>query len=179
MYSVVMTDGGIWSRVPVFIRECLYLLLGVLLTVLVYSNTQQVPFTFDDLPNIEENPHIRLTELSLSGLWEAGFSSHLPRRPVANISFALNYYVGGYEVAGYHWVNLVIHTLAGVGLYYFLRLTLLLFPGRLTGYFRVPGVWLVFLVVGLWLVHPLQVQSVTYIVQRMNAMASLFFVGSL
>ena len=100
-------------------------LLGMAgLVVLIYSNTLQVPFLLDDLPNIEENPHLRLSGFSLAGLREAWLEGFLPRRPVANVSFALNYAVHGYALAGYHWVNLLIHVGTGLCLYALLKATL-------------------------------------------------------
>ena len=144
---------------------------------LIYSNTLQVPFLLDDLPNIEENPHLRLTGFSLAGLREAWLEGFLPRRPVANVSFALNYAVHGYALAGYHWVNLLIHVGTGLCLYALLKATLGLPLPRLSR--RALSGWVPLLTVLFWLVHPVQTQSVTYIVQRMNSLASLFYVLSL
>ena len=153
-------------------------LLGMAgLVVLIYSNTLQVPFLLDDLPNIEENPHLRLSGFSLAGLREAWLEGFLPRRPVANVSFALNYAVHGYALAGYHWVNLLIHVGTGLGLYALLKATLGLPLPRLSR--RALSGWVPLLTVLFWLVHPVQTQSVTYIVQRMNSLASLFYVLSL
>ena len=157
-------------------RDVLLLVFSALLVILLYSNSLHAPFILDDRPSIEENPHIRLTSLSLAGLWEAGFESHLPRRPVANISFALNYYFHQYAVPGYHWVNLLIHLMTGLFLYLFIKTTLNL-PSQQSRYALAS--WIPLVTVLLWLVHPLQTQSVTYIVQRMNSLAALFYVLSI
>jgi tetratricopeptide (TPR) repeat protein len=134
------------------------------------------PQKFDDAPNIQNNPHIRLTKLTLEGIKRAGFESRSSSRPVANISFALNYYFHQYNVAGYHLVNILIHITTGILLYLFVKTTL-----------NIPSVhsrygtylWLPFLTALLWAVHPINTQSVTYIVQRMNSMAAMFYVLSL
>jgi tetratricopeptide (TPR) repeat protein len=140
----------------------------------IYSRTLESPFVFDDLPRIKENPYIRLNHLSFKEILEAGFKSS-KTRPVAFISFALNYYFDRYDPAGYHVVNLCIHIFAGFFLFLFIRTTLKL--PSLQNRFAHPD--LIALGAALiWLVHPVQTQSVTYIVQRMNSMASLLFVAS-
>jgi Uma2 family endonuclease len=63
---------------------------------LIYSNTLGTPFVFDDLVNIQNNTHIRLSRLTLGEIIEAGFGSGSSNRPVAKISFALNYYFHQY-----------------------------------------------------------------------------------
>jgi tetratricopeptide (TPR) repeat protein len=158
------------------LREVLMLSILPLLVFLIYSNTLQGPFLFDDEPNIKENPHIRLTTLTMGGITRAGFESPSSHRPVPNISFALNYYVHKYNVLGYHLVNILIHITTGILLYLFIKTTLSL-PSLRSGYKN--HTWIPFIAVFIWLVHPIQTQSVTYIVQRMNSMAAMFYVLSL
>ena len=163
-----------------------------LLVFSIYTNTLRAPYFFDDEINITRNPHIRLTQITPDGLIKAGFESHIPNRPVANISFGLNYYFGGYHVFGYHLVNLVIHMITGLLLYLLVKTTLLLSWGtdRDASILKLPAAgsepahgWrsldpslVSFWAASLWLVHPVQTQSVTYIVQRMNSMAAMFYV---
>jgi len=78
-----------------------------LLCLAIYGNTINVPFVFDDTNNIAQNPHIQIRELSLSSL--TGILQSPGFRPVAYLSFALNYYFHGYHVAGYHIVCCLIH----------------------------------------------------------------------
>jgi hypothetical protein len=73
-------------------------------------------------------------------------------------------------------VNILIHITTGILLYLFIKTTLSL-PSLLSGYKN--HTWIPFIAVFLWLVHPIQTQSVTYIVQRMNGMAAMFYVLSL
>jgi len=161
-------------------RETVYqitaLLVIVGLGIFIYSNTLESPFYFDDRANITENTRIRLTELSLKGIYEAGFKSILSQRPIANISFALNYYFGEYNIVGYHYVNIGIHILAGIFLYFFVKNTLRipLLQQRYPDYR-----WISFFAALLWLVHPIQIQSVSYIVQRMNSLAAMFYILSM
>jgi tetratricopeptide (TPR) repeat protein len=157
-------------------REILLLSLLAVVVILIYADTLTTPFIFDDLVNIHDNPHIRVPALSLKNLAWAGFNSPIGSRPVANISFALNYYFNGYNLVGYHVVNILIHTACGIFLYFLAKATLQT-PALRSRYEKFG--WIPFLTVFIWLVHPLQTQSVTYIVQRMNSMAAMFYVLSM
>lgn len=142
---------------------------------ILYSNTLNVPFYFDDTDNIK-NPALRFDEISFEKITGAVFEGTLKERPVSNISFALNYYFGGYRVQGYHAVNIAIHLLAAVFLYFLIRATLALPANREK--FKAKSE-IAFFATLLWLVHPLATQSVTYLVQRMNSLAAMFYVLSL
>jgi len=157
-------------------RETLLLSLLAIVVILLYADTLTTPFIFDDLVNIHDNPHIRIPTLSLENLAWAGFNSPIDSRPVANISFALNYYFSGYNLVGYHVVNILIHTACGIFLYFLAKATLQT-PALRSRYEKFG--WIPFLTVFIWLVHPLQTQSVAYIVQRMNSMAAMFYVLSM
>jgi tetratricopeptide (TPR) repeat protein len=147
----------------------------------VYWNTLDSPFILDDAPNIEENPHIQLSRISLGGLWSAGFDSPSSSRPVSNVSFALNYYFGKRDVTGYHIVNIAIHLITGILVYLVARITLQLLATT-RGH---PGIRerdkeiIAFFAALLFIAHPLQTQAVTYVVQRMTSMAAMFYLLSL
>jgi Tfp pilus assembly protein PilF len=146
----------------------------ILFGILAYANTFDVPFYLDDYSNIRENRAIQINRLAFQNIIDAGLRSPLAKRPVANISFALNYYLGGFEVFGYHLVNIIIHVTTGVLLFLFFRLTLET-PAALRMKYQ-HGYLIAFCGALLWLVHPAQTQSVTYIVQRMNSFASMFYI---
>jgi hypothetical protein len=97
-------------------------------------------------------------------------------RPVTNISFALNYFFGQYNVTGYHLVNIAIHCIAGIFLFLLVGTTINLPALRVKGY---STRWLPFLAALIWLINPVQTQSVTYVVQRMNSMTAMFYVMAL
>jgi tetratricopeptide (TPR) repeat protein len=149
-------------------------ILGLIpvLTLLIYSNTWDASFHLDDDVNIVENRAIQIKSLDLSSLIRAGFRSPLPNRFVANMSFALNYYFGELHVFGYHWINYLIHLGTAFLLYFFLYQTFSLqrlrrsipFPGEAAAIASL-----------LWAVHPVQTQSVTYIVQRMTSLSAFFY----
>jgi len=162
-----------------------------LLCVISYSNTLESPFVFDDLQHINRNPYIRLTHLDFGKLYDAGFRSPISSRPIANTTFALNYYLGKYEPAGYHSFNIAIHLINGI-LVYFLALTIFnqlsytkrqeapqLGASVIPESPNLPTTLMSLFTALVFIVHPLQTQSVTYIVQRMNSLATFFYLLSL
>jgi Flp pilus assembly protein TadD len=157
-------------------HETLLLSLLAIIIILIYSGTLTTPFILDDIHNIRGNPHIRMPFPGFKNLLRAGFESPIANRPVANISFALNYYFHGYNLVGFHVANLLIHLASGIFLYAFVKATLQT-PTLRTRY-AVSG-WIPFFTAFIWLVHPLQTQSVTYLVQRMNSLAAMFYVLSM
>ena len=159
-----------------FLRKTLLALFFTVLVFLIYSNTLHSPFVFDDLQRIFKNPDIRLTKLSLTDIVQAGFKGLSPNRPIVYISFALNYFFHQYDVMGYHLVNILIHLSNGILLYFFVKTTLSLPVLRLT---RESQKLIPCFTALIWLVHPIQTQSVTYIVQRMNSMEAMFYLLSI
>ena len=153
-------------------RETLLLLAAAVVVIFIYMGSLSGPFVFDDEPNITENRHIRLTHLSPEGIYAAAFNSPLPQRPVANASFALNYFFNGYNVVGYRFVNILIHIINGYLVYLLARFTLR--TPALRSYREQAGAIACGTAI-LWLVHPLHTQSVAYIVQRMTSLTTLFY----
>jgi hypothetical protein len=158
-----------------FLRHVFLLLILASLVFLVYSSNLSGPFIFDD-SRIENNPQLHITQLSLKSLAKAGFESSPSTRPVSYITFALNYYFNGFHTTGYHLVNICIHILAAIFLFLLIKTTLNLEPlsSRYSKYS-----WLPFAAALVWAVHPLQTQSVTYIIQRMNSLSAMFYVLAL
>jgi protein O-mannosyl-transferase len=145
--------------------------------VAVYAGTFRVPFVFDDIPSIVANP-------SIWRLWPIGPILLPPPeavtvvgRPVVNLSLAVNYAIGGNQVWGYHALNLAIHLAAAWVLFGIVRRTLLLpsAPERL----HVPATGLALAAALLWALHPLQTESVTYIVQRAESIMGLLYLLTL
>jgi hypothetical protein len=166
---------GTLKNIPVLpprMVEALKIACLILVAGLVYLGTLDHSFHLDDKQNIWNNSTIQISELSVENLINAGLKGDIGTRPVANVTFALNYYWGGLNVRGYHAVNIIIHLMAGILIYYFVKSTLTL---PLLKEKNPQAGYLAFFVALIWLVHPLQTQSVTYIVQRMNSMSSMFY----
>lgn len=136
----------------------------MVITVLVYGNSFSGAFLFDDGHAILSNPRIR-TLLSPTGLFTV-----LPTGPVITITLVVNYALGGFNPWGYRAVNLLIHLIAGLTFFGIIRRTLLHI-----GY-RAASSSLAFATAVVWLVHPLQTESVTCIIQRYE---SLIFIDKL
>jgi len=140
---------------------------------ILYANTLESPFLFDSRPRILENPNLRLKHLSLDGLKNAAFQPPGSKnRPLANITFAINYLFDGYDTTGYHILNIAIHIANGILLFVFLLSTLKLSGLKCD---RTQCAAIAFLAAMLWFTNPLHTQSVTYIVQRANSMAAFFY----
>jgi protein O-mannosyl-transferase len=141
-----------------------------------YANSFHGPFIFDDGPSIMANPSIR--HLGSPQVFAAPSDSVTTTgRPILNLSFAINYAIGGLTVEGYHVANLIIHILAALTLFGLLRRSLLLptLGARLAS----DSLELSLAISLLWAVHPLQTESVTYIVQRAESLAGLFYLLTL
>jgi tetratricopeptide (TPR) repeat protein len=152
------------------------------LTAAIYLPGLAGDYVFDDRPNLLDNKRLQLDTLDMESLQSAALSSGAGtlRRPVSMASFALNRYFFGVSPYSYKAVNLVIHLLTGLGLFLFSRLLLRAY--RRCNAPVLPdaaSVWLPVVVSGLWLVHPLNLTPVLYIVQRMTSLATLFLVCGL
>jgi hypothetical protein len=145
------------------------------LTFLIYSNTFNSPFVLDDLSAITKNYHIRISTITLDSILNS--VQEKASRPIPIISFAINYYFGQYNPSGYHFINILIHALNGILLFLFFKATLNISNRVQIQYkpaFSLPVPIIALMAAGLWAVHPVNTQSVTYIVQRMNSMAAFF-----
>lgn len=135
----------------------------------VYSNTFQVPFVFDDFNVIVDNR--RLDNLSTF----LGSGLLLSSRWLPHATFAINRSMGGMNVFGFHAVNLTIHLVAGVVVYWLARFTLTTFGGTASRRYAFVPV----LASLAFVLHPLQTQSVTYIVQRITSLSSLLYLSTI
>ena len=162
------TPATITPRWGVFLCAGIIVLAGAL----VYHNSFSGVFVFDDNMVIKDNPSIRQ-------LWppqkviSAVPGSTSQGRPVLSYSLAINYAISGLETWSYHAVNLVIHILGALILFGLVRRTLLTDPLRER--FGRASLLLGLGVALIWTVHPLQTMSVTYIVQRTEAIVGLFY----
>jgi tetratricopeptide (TPR) repeat protein len=159
-------------------RQKFIALLVVAAGLLAYHNSYTGPFIFDDVAAIKDNPTIR----HLWPIWQTLSPPHtggatVEGRPLVNLSFAINHALGGYNVGGYHALNLTIHILAALTLFGIVRRTLL--QPRLRGEFGAAANGLALATAALWTVHPLQTESVTYIVQRAESLMGLFYLLTL
>ena len=158
-------------------RVWLAVVLLVVATVAVYWNSYRGPFILDDLPAITENATLRDLADLRAVLSPPGDGQTVSGRPLINLSLALNWAISGEHVWSYHAFNVLIHLLAGLTLFGVVRRTLLL--PALCPRFGDAATTLAFAVALLWLVHPLQTESVTYVVQRAESVVGVFYLLTL
>jgi len=160
------SDRALWSAGLVAIA-----LLGLAL----YAPVLDAPFYYDDYQNIVDNPQLRWTELRPGAVLPSALDAPT-RRPVANLSFALSYYLGGPSPRGFRLVNVVAHLLSAllVAWLAFALIERLPHPPA-----RRIARWIALFAGLVFVAHPLQIQTVTYVVQRMNGFAALFCLASL
>lgn len=152
-------------------------LIGAFLC-LIYSQTLSSSWHMDDYDNITQNPKIHMEVLSWASIKASLYATpsfeNTLYRPVSNLSFALNWFFGGNNVIGYHLVNITIHILASLVLYLTV-IQLLQTPNA--GKWDPESLYFIALLSAvLWAIHPIQIQAVTYIVQRMTSLAALFYI---
>lgn len=150
--------------------------LLILAAAAVYFNSLACPFIFDDVQGIANNEYIR----TLWPPWrplQAPYRSTLSGRPILSLSFAINYAIGGSTVRGYHLTNVAIHAVAALLLFGVVRRTLRC--GRLATRFGAASAPIAFAAALIWVVHPLQTQSVTYIIQRAESLMGMLYLATL
>lgn len=163
------------------IHSLLILVIGLTL----YANTFKAPFLFDDFPCFVNNRAvIHYFDNSMSFAEKRSnmipdAANSMDARPFVYFTFALNYLVHGFNVTGYHIVNLLIHLAAAFAVYVLLSTllnTAFFHRHHITSTLRkvVP-----FVIALLFVSHPIQTSAVTYITQRFTSLATLIYLLSI
>lgn len=168
------------KKIPALLSRTFPLLIILLVGVLCYSNTFNSPFQLDEKYFIEENPLVKDLSYYINPAMDAGpkWRGVLRTRYMAFLSFALNYRLHGFDVTGYHVVNLCIHILNSWLVYFLVLLafrTPFLSRSPLAGRAGPVALFAALLFVS----HPLQTEAVTYVYQRLASLAAFFFLLSL
>lgn len=150
-----------------------WLQIGILAltTIILYGHTLDVPFYLDDHTSVVENSATR--SLDLPAMWK-----YAPLRVIGTLSFAVNYAIHELDPAGYHITNILIHFLAGLAAF-FLCQAIIKTPALQQYHTEKYIYWLPFVAAFIFLIHPLQTQAITYIVQRYASLAAAFYLASL
>lgn len=153
--------------------------LGVLAALLVfYHNSFFGPFVFDDIPAILENPTIlNLRDIGHVLAPPHGKGITVEGRPLVNLSLAFNYAVSGKDPWSYHLFNFIIHSFAALFVLGIIRRTLLRIKEISVDNNEALG--LSFCIAFIWALHPLQTESVTYVIQRAESLMGLFYLATL
>ena len=155
-----------------------YILLcfSIVITFLLYQKGLYGDYVFDDGVNILENQKIAITSLDITYLqaaWGSGDAGPLGR-PITMLSFALNHYFTGFDPFYFKLTNLFIHLINGLLVFI---ISLKLFQWLSHQYQKISlqsAAYLACLVSLIWLIHPLNLTSVLYVVQRMTSLSALF-----
>ncbi len=160
-----------------FLPALIVSLAGVLLAAL-YAPGLQGGFFFDDEPSILYAEGVQLRSLSVESLQEALSSgrSGPSGRPLAQLSFALNYYFSGFNPFVFKATNLAIHAVGGLLVFW---LALRLFAAAGPGMKPRQRTMLSGLLAALWLLHPIQLTPILHVVQRMTSLSALFLLSAL
>lgn len=145
-------------------RQWILPLLIVLAGVVAYANSFGGAFVFDDILRIRVSLGVRSISEALLG----------STRPLVGVTLFLNHLVGGLNPAEFHLVNLLIHLAAGLTLYGVLRRTLAGLRGLTDS-----ASFLAAAAAAVWVVHPVQTESVTYIIQRAESLMGFFYLLTL
>jgi Flp pilus assembly protein TadD len=164
----------------------------VALAFWTYATSFRGVFVLDDIPAVAQNPTIRTLWPPSSALSPPADST-VSGRPLANLTFALNYALAPSDVReamhpvdgeafyrnirGYHGVNLAIHALAALVLFGIARRTLR--TPALGGSLEGAETGVAFVIAAVWVVHPLHTQAVTYVVQRVESAMGLCYMLTL
>lgn len=165
------------------IRGVVVLLALALATYLVYAPGLTGYFQFDDYINVVGNARLMVTELDFESLRSAAYSggAGMLGRPLSMLTFALDYYAHGMNPYYFKLTNIVIHIANGL-LVFGLSKALLsaLRTNRAVGEFSpMRAYWISVAVAAAWMLHPLNMTSVLYIVQRMNSLGTFFTIAGL
>lgn len=156
---------------PTGAREALVPLLVIAAaTAVVYSNTLDASFQWDDFPHIVEDEAVR----DLGRWWPP-----TGRRWLGQLTFALNYRFGGLDVRGYHLVNTAVHVCTSLLVAWLAALTLSTPRAREAEAGPLLRSGLPLAAGLLFAVHPTATQAVTYVVQRFTSLATLFYLLAL
>ena len=159
------------------LRLTIYAFLIALLAMALYVPGLGGGFTLDDGYNILQNRLLYVDSFNLDDFMVAAFSFHGVdgSRALPLLSFALDYWrIGEMDAAAFKMTNILIHGFTVFFLVFMIRRLL-----EMAGWDRLRAGWFALGVALLWGIHPLQVSSVLYVVQRMQTMATLFIVLAL
>jgi hypothetical protein len=152
-----------------------------LVTVAIYSPGLNGAFLFDDYPNIVDNPGVKPHDASLPTLVRVALSSPSSefKRPLASLSFGANYLITGSDPYWMKTTNLAIHLLNGWLVFLIARIILRTLRERIDASEASRGDVTAALVAGAWLILPINLTAVLYVVQRMESLANLFILAGL
>ena len=171
------------KKPTLFTRPIFHIILIVSLCSVVYSNTLEAPFVFDDKFVIVENPIVKDLAYFISPSEAKVHKGHFEyesfkHRYIGYLTFALNYWIHKLDVTGYHLTNLAVHLINSLIVYWLVVLTFRT-PFLNSSVLRERSTEIALFTALLFACHPLQTQAVTYIWQRVTSLSTTFYILSL
>jgi hypothetical protein len=160
----------------------LLLLITLTIAFFVYQHGLSGTFVLDDHHNITANARVAIVDLTPKTLKQAALSNNSGPlgRPISSLSFALNHYVSGFHPLSFKLTNLILHLINGLGIFFLTTLALKIHRQRVQPALTIAHIgWVSLAVTAAWLLHPFNVTSVLYVVQRMNSLSALFSIWGL
>ena len=137
--------------------------------ILVYANSLNRPFIFDDQTIVSYNTQFR--EWPSLRMFDIPQESPVAGRPLPNLSFVINYTLGKEDPRGYHVFNLAVHLACALLIFGLVRRTL----DMLNSEFSIQNSNLAFAAALIWTVHPLNTEVVDYLMQRTESVMAMFY----
>ena len=165
---MVRPRGSARAGKPTGAREIILIsFFLVAITWLVFSQTIGYDFVnYDDHVYVYQNPIVS-DGLTMHGIVWAFAHTHARNwHPLTTLSHMLDCEIFGLKAGGHHFINLLLHMLAVLLLFFVLR--------KMTG-----NVWRSAFVAALFAIHPLHVESVAWIAERKDVLSAVFFMLTL
>jgi drug/metabolite transporter superfamily protein YnfA len=168
----VSQSVGVGGTLPTSIRSApFWAAVAAALAAAVYAIALNGPFVYDDLREVLQNPSIGdLTDLP-------SILRHYPTRPVTNLSYAIDFAIGGLDPFQYHLTNLLLHV-ANVVLLFGLILQLVREAPRSESAVQGTDTFAAFAAAAVFAVHPMMSGAVSYISARAEVLAATLFLAS-
>ena len=167
------------AKILIFLAQAIALIGLPLLSYLPSFHSQ---FHLDDWTIVRNSRYLNIKDLKPDTLYRAAFQDFKNNRPLVNLTLALNYFIAAagpgqnarIEPLGYHIVNFLVLLITAFGIWLWLRKLL----GRLE-FDNKTGSWASFAAALVWACHPVNVQAITYVVQRYASLAGMFSIWSI
>lgn len=183
-------------------RSWLLLALAAIATAAAYAPGMAGGWVFDDFPNIVDNSAIHITpgQSTLAAWVNSALSSpsSFLHRPLASLTFSMNWYAGSGDPLPFKITNVVIHLINGVLLFCMLQALLRLlwwrqgglsttattYPpnkeeGDAAAFDQAGATRLALIVSAAWMLLPINLMAVLYVVQRMESLCQVFILAGL
>jgi protein O-mannosyl-transferase len=139
-----------------------------LIGIFVYGNHLHNTFQFDSVAYIKNNLSLKNPESMLTlEFWASEFFA----RGLLSISMALNAHLDEMRPFGYHVLNLALHIFNAILVFYIFKKALLHFKNSIGK----NDAAISFFAATIFLVHPIQTESIIYIISRSEVLASTFY----